>query len=115
MNNIQKKLSMTTFPAWFKEKITEEQYMWYILQGYEIEIEVDRITFYINKKLHREDGPALICSNGTKKWFIDNEFHRTDGPAVEWWDNTTEWWIDGKKYPKDKFHAIISKIELDQQ
>lgn len=38
---------------------------------------------YLNGKLHREDGPAVINSNGTKEWFVHGVRHRTDGPAVK--------------------------------
>lgn len=49
-------------------------------------LEIDNIgnKIWKNKKseLHREDGPAVEFSNGTKMWIINNEFHRTEGPAV---------------------------------
>jgi len=31
---------------------------------------------------HREDGPALICSDGEMHWYINDRLHREDGPAV---------------------------------
>ena len=43
-------------------------------------------TFYHNERgdLHREDGPAIEYTDGSKEWCINNLFHRIDGPAVEW-------------------------------
>ncbi len=32
--------------------------------------------------LHREDGPAVIASIGSKYWYINGHLHREDGPAV---------------------------------
>lgn len=32
--------------------------------------------------LHREDGPAVECPNGTYQYYIDNKLHRLDGPAL---------------------------------
>ena len=39
--------------------------------------------WYLNGKLHREDGPAVEWSNGSKEWWLNGELHREDGPAVE--------------------------------
>ena len=34
------------------------------------------------RKLHREDGPAVIADNGDKEWWINGKLHRLDGPAI---------------------------------
>jgi hypothetical protein len=47
--------------------------------------------------LHREDGPARIHTNGTKKWFRYGGFHRIGQPAIEWNSGQREWWIEDKK------------------
>ena len=39
--------------------------------------------WYLNGKLHREDGPAVECANGDKSWFLNGKLHREDGPAIE--------------------------------
>ena len=31
-----------------------------------------------HSRLHREDGPALICSWGYQEWRINGRLHRTD-------------------------------------
>lgn len=61
-----------------------------------VEHEIGDKHWYVNGKLHREDGPAVECSNGAKQWLIDDKFHRIDGPARELTDGTKEWWIEGK-------------------
>jgi hypothetical protein len=38
---------------------------------------------YLNDRLHREDGPALINSEGEKRWYLHGKLHRVDGPAIE--------------------------------
>jgi len=48
-------------------------------------------------RLHREDGPAVLYPNGTKKWYQEGNLHREDGPAVEYCDGRTEWWVNGKQ------------------
>jgi len=49
-----------------------------------------------NGDLHREDGPAIIQSSGTKQWLINGKLHREDGPAIEYSNGSKDWWIEGK-------------------
>ncbi len=51
--------------------------------------------------LHREDGPAVEYTDGTKEWFLDGQRHRLDGPAVEWADGTKAWWVDDQLHRLD--------------
>ena len=54
-------------------------------------------VWWLNDKLHREDGPAIECANGDKEWFLNGELHREDGPAVECANGTKEWWLNNEK------------------
>jgi hypothetical protein len=54
------------------------------------------VRYYVDKKLHREDGPAVEHFNGTKEWYRNGLLHRLDGPAVIYSDGTKEWWVNGK-------------------
>jgi len=53
--------------------------------------------WYLNGKLHREDGPAIERSDGNKEWYLNGKYHREDGPAFEYPDGTKEWWLDHKE------------------
>ena len=53
--------------------------------------------WWLRDQLHREDGPAIECSNGAKFWFRNGKRHREDGPAVIENCGNMEWWIDGKR------------------
>ena len=55
-------------------------------------------SWYIQGKLHREDGPAIEYANGTKGWFINGKLHREDGPAIEYANGTKGWFINGEEY-----------------
>ena len=57
--------------------------------------------WFLNGKLHREDGPAIECANGHKEWFLNGNFHREDGPAVEWANGTKQWYLNGKLHRED--------------
>lgn len=45
--------------------------------------------------LHREDGPAVIYTNGDEEWIKYGKFHREDGPAVIKEDGRNYWYIHG--------------------
>jgi len=70
------------------------------------ECEIDKFRnkrWFLNGKIHREDGPAVVWADGSKFWFIDDKRHRDDGPAVVWSTGTKEWWLNGRKYIWDEF------------
>jgi hypothetical protein len=52
--------------------------------------------WFLNGKLHREDGPAVEYTNGSKFWYQNGEYHREDDPAVEWANGSKEWYLNGK-------------------
>lgn len=49
-----------------------------------------------NGKRHRENGPATIYKNGTKHWWQNYQLNRIDGPAVIYPNGYVEWWIKNK-------------------
>jgi NTP pyrophosphatase (non-canonical NTP hydrolase) len=57
--------------------------------------------WYLNGKLHREDGPAIEGAGGAKSWYLNDKLHREDGPAVEWADGYKEWYLNGKLHRED--------------
>ena len=52
--------------------------------------------WYLNGKLHREDGPAYEGSSGTKGWYLNGLCHREDGPAVKCANGDKEWYYHGE-------------------
>ena len=61
--------------------------------------------WYLNGKLHREDGPAIEWADGTKYWYLNGQRHREDGPASEdagggkaWYKH---WCLNGKLHRED--------------
>jgi len=57
--------------------------------------------WYLNGKLHREDGPAIEGVDGSKEWFLNGKPHREDGPAIEGADGTKAWFLNGKLHRED--------------
>ena len=58
-------------------------------------------SWWLNDKLHREDGPAYECSDGNKYWFLNGKRHREDGPAIEGYDGSKSWWLNDKRHRED--------------
>jgi hypothetical protein len=48
-----------------------------------------------NDELHKEDGPAVIWSDGSEFWYLHGQLHRIDGPAIEFPNGYKMWYIDG--------------------
>ncbi len=51
--------------------------------------------WFLNHKLHREDGPAVEYANGSKSWWFHGKRHREDGPAIELTDGYKSWYLNG--------------------
>ena len=52
--------------------------------------------WYLNGKLHREDGPACEYTNGDKEWYLNGKCHREDGPAREWVNGFKAWYLNNE-------------------
>ena len=64
--------------------------------------------WYLNGKRHREDGPALVYPNGSKFWFVGGKRHRIDGPAVE--DSFKEFYLFDEKIEDEKLYEASACI-----
>jgi hypothetical protein len=57
--------------------------------------------WYLNDKLHRENGPAIEYTYGDKEWYLNGKYHREDGPACEYVNGYKSWYINGKRHRED--------------
>lgn len=67
--------------------------------------------------LHREDGPAVEYSSGSKKWYLNGKRHREDGFAIEWEDGYKERWLNGERLTEEEFNARmnpVTELTLDE-
>ena len=71
--------------------------------------------WYLNGKLHREDGPAVEYPDGTKKWYRNGKCHREDGPAVEYPNGSKVWFLDGKNLTEQEFLKRTGKTNKNQE
>lgn len=75
----------------------------------------NRITYTTNRGvLHREDGPAIIYTNGEHWWFLDGLLHREDGPAVYGPSNEDEYFLNGVQFTalEHSDYQLKKQIEL---
>jgi hypothetical protein len=38
---------------------------------------------------------VMVQDCGTKEWYLNGKLHREDGPAAEGSGGTKEWWLNG--------------------
>ena len=76
------------------------------------------LEWFVNNKLHREDGPAVEHYDGTKYWYQNGVKHRLDGPAIEHCSGSNWWYMHGKDITP-KVDAWLEeqniKLPLDEQ
>ena len=68
-------------------------------------------SWWLNGKLHREDGPAVEWASGSKTWYLNDKPHREDGPAVEWVDGSKFWYLNGKRVTEEEHKATMNFVE----
>jgi hypothetical protein len=42
-------------------------------------------------------------------WFMNDKLHREDGPAIEHVNGTKMWWLNGRAYSKEDYEKEIQK------
>lgn len=78
---------------------------------YTVKVYANGTEWWLDDKLHRQDGPAIQYSNGTKKWFIEDKLHREDGPAIEYYDGTEYFYLHGILYTQEEFNARTNSCD----
>ena len=61
--------------------------------------------WYMNGQLHREDGPAIEYANGGERWYMNGQLHREDGPAIEYTNGSKRWFLNDIEYTEAEFNA----------
>ena len=60
----------------------------------------------IDFKRYIKNNPSQIreidfYSDGTKYWYLNGKLHREDGPAIEWSDGLKQWYLKGELYSEE--------------
>lgn len=75
------------------------------------------IRWYKNNLLHKEGEPATIDILNNKHWFIDGKLHREDGPAIERGNissRSNRWFIQGIEYTEEEFEIYLENKKLNE-
>jgi hypothetical protein len=72
------------------------------------------VTYRLNGKLHRTDGPAVERFDGYKSWHLNGKRHRIDGPAIIYPNGDKEWWKEDIQYTEN-FENKLNKIKMDKE
>lgn len=65
--------------------------------------------WYLNDKLHREDGAACEYANGRKEYWLNGKRHREDGAAVEYANGYKLWYLNGEEVTEEEHNRRTSK------
>jgi hypothetical protein len=70
------------------------------------------VIWYVNEKnlYHREDGPAIIYTDGSTLWCRNGKNHRIDGPAVEYCNGYRAWYVHGVKLTEEEHKRYTTKL-----
>ena len=50
-----------------------------------------------------------VNKDGSKYWYLNGKLHREDGPAIEYASGTKFWYLNGKYLSKDEWEKRIKK------
>jgi hypothetical protein len=76
---------------------------------YEVEVYEDGDKFwYLNGKLHREDGPAEEWAIGSKTWWLKGNIHRENGPAIERRNGYKAWYLNNEHLTEEEFNKRMA-------
>ena len=79
---------------------------------YKVIVDGKKIEWYLDGKLHREDGPAIEYTNVYKWWYLNGKLHRIDGPAIEYTNGEKSWYLNGKKVTEKE---VMGKKEYSEE
>ena len=69
--------------------------------------------WYLNGKLHREDGPAMECAHGDKHWYLNGKRQRVDGPAIEWSGGGEVWYLNDEYLTEQEHKKATTKSDFN--
>ena len=72
----------------------------------------DIVYYKKNTKIwHNPYGPAFISHDVSKSYWIENKLHRLDGPAIIYSDGNIEYYINCKELSKEKFEVHPKRLK----
>ncbi len=73
-------------------------------------------VWYLNGKIHKDNGPAVEYCDGRKEWYQHDDLHRADGPAIEYRDGSNRWYYKGRYVtPEEHLELVLNACETDEE
>ena len=54
-----------------------------------------------------------VYVSGSKYWYLNGKLHREDGPAIEYADGSKFWYLDGKRYSEADWKKAVNPDSCD--
>ena len=51
-----------------------------------------------------------VYPNGDKSWYLNGKLHREDGPAIEYADGNKFWFLNGERVTEEEHKRLTSKV-----
>jgi len=51
-----------------------------------------------------------VYPNGNKSWYLNGKLHREDGPAIEYADGNKFWFLNGERVTEEEHKRLTSKV-----
>ena len=55
-----------------------------------------------------------VYIDGTKHWYLNGKLHREDGPAIEYADGSKAWWLNGVEIDQLVFWVTTNERQLQK-
>jgi hypothetical protein len=72
----------------------------------------DKRWYDSNGYFHRDNGPAIEHTDGSKQWYQHGNRHRDDGPAVQYSHGTKYWYLYGKYL---SFNEWLDEVDISDE
>ena len=83
---------------------------------YTVNVFANREEWYHKGEKHRENGPAEIWRDGTKKWYYNGLLHNTNGPAIITNQGGEHYFLNGDPMTEEDWtkHTQTFEFTLDE-
>jgi hypothetical protein len=55
-----------------------------------------------------------VYDDGDKVWYLNGRLHREDGPACEWADGDKEWYLNGEKVTEEEVMNPAEEMTMEE-
>ena len=55
-----------------------------------------------------------VYDSGDKSWYLNDKLHREDGPAFEGFDGHKEWWLNGTEVTEEEVMNPVEEMTMEE-